>query len=70
MIYLYGNENCPNCIKKEKELKELGIPFVKRDSSRIKDFQDEIDEEALVQASMQNMRLPIIVEIEEVEDAP
>lgn len=62
MIYLYGNEDCPNCKKKEKELKDKGIPFEKRDAARMKAPEDDIDQDALIEASMQNLVLPVIVE--------
>lgn len=62
MIYLYGNEECSNCKKKEQEFKEAGVEFIKRDASRMKTPEDEIDLEALVIGSMQNLSLPIIVD--------
>lgn len=61
MVYLYGNDDCPKCRVKEKELTETGIAFEKRDSSRIKAPEDDIDREALIVASMQNMELPVVI---------
>ena len=63
MIYLYSMENCPNCEKKKKELIVNNITFEERDASRIKAPQDAIDQEALVQASCQNMTMPVVITI-------
>lgn len=63
MKYIYTSENCPKCqTLKEKYLKEKTI-FEERSANRIKSPQDDIDQEALIQASMQNNSLPVIVEI-------
>lgn len=39
------------------------IEYQERDSARIKSPEDDIDREALVQASMQNMELPVEVDM-------
>ena len=65
MIYLYTAEDCPRCEKRKTELKESGKVFVLRDADRLKkptDDQDEIDIEAFVQLSIQNLILPVEVE--------
>lgn len=61
MIYLYTAENCPKCEILKKKYRTEGIRFVERNADRIKQPEDEIDQEALVQASMQNMELPVEV---------
>ncbi|OOP57558.1 MAG: hypothetical protein AYP45_02600 [Candidatus Brocadia carolinensis] len=61
MIYLYTAENCPKCEILKKKYRAEGIRFVERNANRIKQPEDEIDQEALVQASMQNMELPVEV---------
>jgi glutaredoxin len=65
MIYLYSNEGCSRC-KVQKELYEkAGTPYIERHADRMKNPEDAIDREALIEASMQNMSLPVIVEIED-----
>lgn len=49
------------------QLKERGYAYVERSADRIKNPQDEIDKEALIEASMSNMDLPVIVKWEEKE---
>ena len=55
MKYIYTSENCPKCDKLKKKYKSDGVQFVERNADRIKQPDDEVDREALVQASMQNM---------------
>ena len=65
MIYLYTAPDCPRCIKRKEELKANGKEYVERNADRLKkptDDQDEIDIEAFVQLSIQNMILPVEVE--------
>ena len=57
-------ENCPLCKKVKEDYKKRGIVYIEREASRIKSPIDEIDREAFVQASMQNMELPVEVNIE------
>ncbi|KKO18950.1 MAG: hypothetical protein DCC43_03255 [Candidatus Brocadia sp.] len=61
MKYLYTAEDCPKCETLKKKYRAEGIRFVERNADRIKQPEDEIDQEALVQASMQNMELPVEV---------
>ncbi|MFN3531484.1 MAG: hypothetical protein ACK41Q_03070 [Candidatus Brocadia sp.] len=63
MKYLYTAENCPKCESLKKKYRSEGVRFVERNADRIKQPEDEIDQEALVQASMQNMELPVEVNI-------
>lgn len=63
MKYIYTAEDCPKCESLKKKYKKEGVSFVERDADRIKQPEDEIDREALVQASMQNMELPVEVDV-------
>lgn len=63
MKYLYTAENCPKCESLKKKYRGEGVRFIERNADRIKQPEDEIDQEALVQASMQNMELPVEVNI-------
>ncbi len=62
MKYIYTAEDCPKCELLKKKYKTEGVQFVERSEKRIKQPEDEIDQEALVQASMQNMELPVEVD--------
>jgi len=67
LIYIFTSENCPRCDVLKIQLKERGYAYVERSADRIKNPQDEIDKEALIEASMSNMDLPVIVKWEEKE---
>jgi len=49
----------------KRQLKEKGTPYTERSAERLKSPEDEIDREALIEGSMGNMELPIMVEWEE-----
>lgn len=61
MVYLYSMENCPKCEALKSKLNKEGIKFEERSSDRIKKPEDAIDQEALVEASINNMEMPVIV---------
>lgn len=63
MKYIYTSNECPKCDNLKKRYNEFGIPFVERIADRMKAPQDNIDIEALIVASMQNMALPVEVEV-------
>lgn len=63
--YLYTQDNCSLCKKVKEDYEKRGIVYVEREAIRIKSPMDEVDREALVQASMQNMLLPVEVNIDE-----
>lgn len=63
MKYIYTAEDCPKCEVLKKRYKTEGVRFEERSANRIKQPEDEIDREALVQASMQNMELPVEVDM-------
>lgn len=62
--YLYTQENCPLCKKVKEDYEKKGIIYIEREARRIKFPIDEIDREALIQASMQNMSFPVEVNID------
>lgn len=63
MKYIYTSNQCPKCDALKKRYNEFGIAFIERIADRIKAPEDDIDREALIQASMQNLALPVIVEV-------
>ena len=63
MKYIYTAEDCPKCESLKKKYKVNGVQYEERSADRIKQPEDEIDREALVQASMQNMELPVEVDM-------
>ena len=63
MKYIYTAEDCPKCDSLKKKYKANGVRYEERSANRIKQPEDEIDREALVQASMQNMELPVEVDM-------
>ncbi len=71
MKYIYTAENCPRCEALKKKLHMQGIAYKEREAGRISkpaDYDnpgDAIDVEAFIQLSMQNMKLPVEVEIDE-----
>lgn len=63
MLYVYTSSNCPKCDKIKAKLKANNSLFEERSADRIKSPQDEIDREALIEASFTNMSLPVVVEV-------
>ena len=63
MKYIYTAENCQKCETLKNKYRVEGVRFVERNADRIKQPEDEIDREALVQAPMQNMELPVEVDV-------
>ena len=64
MKYIYTESECPKCEELKTQLKKDKIIYIERHSSRIKSPEDEADREALIQASMQNLILPVVVDLE------
>jgi glutaredoxin len=65
MKYMYTADMCSACEKLKKEYREQGIEFVERHASRLKtpgNDRDDIDLDAFVQLTMNNMQLPVVVE--------
>lgn len=60
--YIYTSNECPKCEAMKKLYNEKGIAFTERSADRIKAPEDNIDLEALIQASIQNMELPVVVD--------
>lgn len=63
MKYIYTSNECPKCDALKKRYNEFGIVYIERIADRMKAPEDDIDIQALVQASMQNMMLPVEVEV-------
>ncbi len=69
MEYVYTAPNCPRCDELKKKLNTQGIVFEERDGERLskpstcppEKPQDNIDIDAFVQLSIQNMVLPVQV---------
>ena len=69
MKYLYTAENCPRCTVRKHELDKAGTPYEVREADRLlkpakyDNPGDAIDVEAFVKLSMNNMVLPIEVDV-------
>lgn len=61
--YIYTSDCCPKCVSLKEKYKSEGIPFEERNSERIRTPIDAVDLEALVNASMCNMELPVEVDL-------
>lgn len=64
MRYIYTSPDCPKCESLKNRYKTQGIEYIERDADRLKNpaaDRDDIDVEAFVQLSMQNMVLPVEV---------
>lgn len=62
MKYIYTAPDCPKCETLKESYKAQNIEYVERDAERLKKpagDRDDIDVEAFVQLSMQNMILPV-----------
>lgn len=65
MKYIYTAVDCPKCETLKEKYRTEGVEYVERDAERLKkpsDDRDEIDVEAFVQLSMQNMVLPVEID--------
>tara|TARA_B100002003_G_C13674631_1_gene341349 strand:+ start:201 stop:410 length:210 start_codon:yes stop_codon:yes gene_type:complete len=66
MKYIYTAPDCPRCHDLMKHYDDENIKYEERSSDRLKapdERRDQIDVEAFVQLSMQNMVLPVEVNI-------
>ena len=62
-LYVYTAENCPKCGELKRQLKERGNNmYIERSADRLKNPVDAIDREALVEASINNMKFPVVVD--------
>ncbi len=62
MKYIYTASDCPKCETLKEKYETMGVEYIERDSDRLKKpafDRDDIDIEAFVQLSMQNMVLPV-----------
>lgn len=64
---IYTAPGCPKCEAQKKQWDDEGISYKERDASRLKNPSDAIDKEGLVVAAIQNEKLPIVVELEDVK---
>ena len=65
MKYIYTAPDCPKCESLKESYKTQSVEFVERDAERLKNpalDRDDIDIEAFVQLSMQNMVLPVEID--------
>ena len=65
MKYIYTAPDCPKCESLKESYKTQSIEYVERDAERLKNpalDRDDIDLEAFVQLSMQNMVLPVEID--------
>lgn len=60
--YIFTQEDCPKCEKWKQEMADNGQEYIERDAARLKNPVDEIDREGLIEASMRNMELPVVVQ--------
>jgi glutaredoxin len=64
MRYIYTTPECPKCESLKDKYITQGLEYIERDADRLKNpaiDRDDIDVEAFVQLSMQNMVLPVEV---------
>jgi len=63
MKYIYTSNNCWKCEALKTKFIGEGVDFEERPSERLTKVEDEVDREALVQASLQNMELPVEIDV-------
>ena len=64
MRYIYTAPECQKCESLKERYRTQGLEYIERDADRLKNpaiDRDDIDVEAFVQLSMQNMVLPVEV---------
>ena len=62
MKYIYTAPDCPKCETLKESYRAQSIEYIERDAERLKNpayDRDDVDVEAFVQLSMQNMILPV-----------
>lgn len=65
MKYIYTAPECPKCDALKESYKAQNIEYIERDAQRLKNpahDRDNVDIEAFVQLSMQNMVLPVEID--------
>ncbi|MFQ5964466.1 MAG: hypothetical protein ACE5KZ_09300 [Candidatus Scalinduaceae bacterium] len=65
MKYVYTAPECPKCETLKGKYKTQGVKYIERDAERLQkpaEDRDDIDIEAFVQLSMQNMVLPVEID--------
>ncbi len=64
MRYIYTTPECQKCESLKERYRTQGLEYIERDTDRLKNQaidRDDIDVEAFVKLSMQNMVLPVEV---------
>ena len=65
MKYIYTAPECPKCDSLKERYQSQGVEYVERDADRLKNpshDRDDVDIDAFVQLSMQNMVLPVEID--------
>lgn len=60
---IYTAPDCPKCVDQKAKWDAEGIRYEERSADRIKNHEDDYDKEAHVEASMNNMELPVIIKL-------
>ncbi len=65
-IYIYTQPDCSKCDNLKRDYDRQGISYIERSANRFKKppiDRDDIDIDAFVQLSMQNMVLPVEIRV-------
>ena len=70
MKYIYTANGCPACIDLKHAYDLQGVKYEERSAQRLKEGKriDQVDVDAFVQLNMQNMELPVEVNVEHFSD--
>ncbi len=68
MKYIYTQANCPKCESLKSGLIKQGILFRERTSERLQNRIDQVDVDAFVKLQIQNLTLPVEVDISTADD--
>jgi len=68
MKYIYTQANCPKCSSLKSGLIKQGILFKERSAERLQNRTDQIDVDGFVKLQMQNLTLPVEVDILTADD--
>ena len=70
MKYIYTANGCPACVDLKHAYDLQGVKYEERSAQRLKEGKriDQVDVDAFVQLNMQNMELPVEVNIEHFSD--
>ena len=68
MKYIYTQANCPKCESLKSGLIKQGILFKERPAERLQNRTDQIDVDGFIKLQMQNLTLPVEVDILTADD--